>query len=78
MSATVIKYTKYKKQWNQIDINRKWELFQRKSKLLHIDLKTKKSTVILFALPSLIIPNKNWIKEVNRVEFELMLTITLN
>lgn len=47
-----------------------------------IDLKTKKSTVILFALTSLIIHNKNWIKEVNRVEFdlmfELMLTITLN
>lgn len=75
MSATVIKYTKYKKQWNQIDINRKWELFQRKGKLLHINLKTKKSTVILFAL---IIHSKNWIKEVNGVEFELMLTITLN
>lgn len=47
-----------------------------------IDLKTKKSTVILFALTSLIIHNKNWIKEVNQVEFdlmfELMLTITLN
>lgn len=40
ISATVIKYSS-KKPWNQIDVS---------SKLLHFDLKTKKSPVILFAL----------------------------